>query len=200
MASGDIYQASINQSLHGVTCVNVFDYVQSLDSSGGVEPEQDLAEAIRDHLIPLWANEVSDQVTFGCVVVRKKYPTGGTPYELSLGPVVGAQVGEALPANAVAVVSYYTATYDKTGRGRAYFSGMLIADERDNCWSDAAGARLFVIGQETRKNLVGKGSGLGDFDRCLAGGDPPVAKVLEKFQVRVQVRKLRGRTMRRSCG
>ncbi|GAG73759.1 unnamed protein product, partial [marine sediment metagenome] len=111
--------------------------------------------------------------------------------------IIGALTGDALPANGVGVISWYTETYTKSGRGRSYFSGCRMVDELENTWTNDQVALFDTFGSAIQNEIEDSVSG-GKFRRALWGGDPATAKNVVKREVRAQVRKLRGRTTR-SC-
>lgn len=198
MAVGDVYQLAHNQSLYGVQVVNVLHYQTEIEPTSGTEEADIATEFLTGVIGPMFTN-LSTAWTSDCMVVRKLGPGASTPYTQLTG-LPGTVAGEAMPPNAVGVLSFYTDDFTKSGRGRTYISGMLTSDEADNCWTDAAAARLDLIAQAIRDDLDAIGGGTGTYASGIWTGTPKTFKNTIIREVRSQVRKLRGRTMRRACG
>jgi hypothetical protein len=128
MAVDDIYQLSIDQAIHGVLISNVFHYEQT--GPGGTDPEQSLIDAWQSDTLPDWKLAVSIDLVFACARSRQVSGVGSFPetFEI-LTAQFGALAAGALPANAVAVISWYSSLYTKSGRGRSFLSGILIISE-----------------------------------------------------------------------
>lgn len=192
MGVGDIYQLAVDQALHGVLLTNVLHVEQLIGGSG--DDEDDLFAAFKEDSLPTWKLAVSAQLSFTCLRARQVSGVGSFAEALEvLAAQQGILLGEALPANNVAVVSWYSETYSKSGRGRSYLSGCRIEDEDENTWVEAQ----FIL-LETMSLLLGgtwtdSVSGA-SFARTIWGGSPATAKDIVKREVRPQVRKLRGRT------
>lgn len=199
MAVDDIYRVVHNQSLYGVALVNVHYYKQTGTTTSGTS-EADLAERFDVSVANTgMATNLANDWTSDCIVVREITAGASTATERITGDAGTAGAGEAFPPNAVAVISAYTATFSKSGRGRWYISGMLLDDEEDNCWDAAAFTRIELIRDSFGDALTG-GAGGGTFQTGLWSSTPATFKPLVKNEVRSQVRKLRSRTLRRACG
>lgn len=196
MPVGSTYQLAVDQSLHGVLCTNIFYWTQTQTGSG--DDEQDLIDAFKEDGTPAWQACLSDEWQITCYRARRVSGTGtfAEKFEVATG-IDGDLTGAALPANAVAVISWYSETYSKAGRGRSYFSGCQMIDELENTWNSTQYALLELLGFAIQDGVADSVSGA-IFDRTLWGGNPATAKPVVKREVRAQVRKLRGRTTR-SC-
>jgi hypothetical protein len=196
MGVGDIYSLAIDQDVHGVACVNVFHFEQT--GPGAADDENELIDAFESDCFPAWQAATSTQWSAACARARQVSGSGAFPEVLQIIPgVAGALIGEALPANAVAVISWYSQTYTKAGRGRSFFSGIRLADEDENTWIVAQQALLATLAGAITNTITDAGSGA-TFKQVIWGGTPATEKTVVKYEVRPQVRKLRSRTTR-SC-
>lgn len=194
MAVDDIYQLAIDQSLNGVLLTNVFHYEQT--GPGGSDPEQSLIDAWQTDTLPEWEAAVAVNLIFTCGRARQVSGVGSFPETFEIfASENGDLTGEALPANAVAVLSWYSATYTKSGRGRSFISGIRMVDEDENTWITAQQALLDTFAGAVINTITDAGTGA-TFKQVIWGGSPATAKTVIKKEVRPQVRKLRGRTTR----
>lgn len=196
MGVGDIYQAAVDQSLHGVAMTNVFHFEQTFAGTG--EDEKDLAGAIEDDILPTWILAMSDDWEAVCIRTRQVSGTGSFPEELTLlTGQTGSIVGDALPANNVAVISWYSETYTKSGRGRSYYSGADMDNQSENTWEVDQVVLWDNLANVTASEITDASSGA-KFKLNLWTGTPKTAKSVVRYDSRNAVRKLRGRTTR-SC-
>ncbi|GAG55478.1 unnamed protein product [marine sediment metagenome] len=194
MSVGDVYQLAVDQVLHGVLLTNVFHFEQTIDGSG--DDEADLFAAFEEDGLPNWKLAVSAQLMFTCLRARQVSGVGAFPESLLvLTGDVGALLEEALPANCVAVISWYSQTYSKSGRGRSFISGAPVPSEDENTWEEAQYDLFNTMANSLGTPFIDSVSGA-SFALAIWGGTPGAAKDVAKFETRPQVRKLRGRTTR----
>lgn len=192
MSVGDIYSLAIDQSLNGVLLTNVFHYEQTGPGAGN--DEQELIDAWQADTLPTWKLAVSTSLQFTCGRARQVSGTGSFPETFEIfSAQIGALAGEALPANCVAVLGYYSTTYSKSGRGRSYISGCRMVDEDENTWVSAEYSLLLTLAQAVVDTITDAGSGA-TFKHVIWGGSPATSKTTVRHEARAQVRKLRGRT------
>jgi len=121
MAVNDIYEVSVDYSVLGEHCVNVFKFRESTECTDEV-PAKSLADGFAATLIPLWAVLLSEQVLFNCVYARRISPGIGVAFtKLVTDP--GEVVSEALPTTSAVLISWYSNTGGARKRGRNYFAG-----------------------------------------------------------------------------
>lgn len=123
MPANDIYRASINTSVNGVNCLNVFHFNQN-DADGAETPADSLKAAIETILLPTWVPLLSNDAVVDSVIVRRIWPTGDQPYVYALAGGTGTVAQEAEPANLAIVLSHYTSNHSRKGRGRTYIAGI----------------------------------------------------------------------------
>lgn len=178
MAVDDIYQLAIDQSLNGVLITNVFHYEQT--GPGGTDSEQSLIDAWQSDTLPEWELAVATSLLFTCGRARQVSGVGSFPeqFEIFTGEN-GALVGEALPANAVAVISWYSGTFSKSGRGRSFISGARMVDEDENTWITAQQALWDTFAGAVINTITDAGTGA-TFKQVIWGGSPATAKTVIK--------------------
>ena len=189
---GDIYRLGFKQAVYGVSCVNVLFYKVTADPAG--DTALALMSGFNTTVIPFYQGALSEHWSGLCLEAQRVQPVGGIPNMDVLPPTIGFKPGEAMPPNAVAVISEYSATFTRAGRGRHFISGMREVDEVDNAWHEPAFVLLKALGDALADPLAGNPDG--NFERVIFGGTPPSAKSVLKFEAHAQVRKLRRRTMK----
>lgn len=196
MAVDDVYQIAVDQTLHGILLTNLFHYKQLVGGSG--DDEQDLIDAFAEDVQPAWEAALSLDWSITCYRSRQVSGSGAFPETLEVVTgAVGDLTGNAFPANAVAVISWYSQTYSKAGRGRSFFSGIRMDDEHENTWQAAQMTLLNLLGAALVGTITDSVSG-GSFESVIWGGSPATSKKIVKREVRPQVRKLINRT-NKSC-
>lgn len=159
MAVGDKYLVSTQGSLYGVTCVNVFNYNETQESSDDF-PALAICEAFVEDLLPTWLLAVSSSFTVHCVTGEVISAGPATPQVIALtSSNVGDLTGQSLPANQVVCVSMYTGTFTKRGRGRHYFSGIPFDHELDNAISNDLAALYATFKEALTQPITEAGGG-----------------------------------------
>ena len=194
MPIGEVYQLAVDQSLHGVLVTNIFYYNMLVDGAG--PDEEQLFDAFKEDAIPTWRDACTSQWSVTCLRARRVSGVGTFPESLEvITGSAGTILEEALPANCVAVCSWYSQTYTKTGRGRSYFSGGPLSGEDTNTWQ-AAQMTLWNAIAAILQGTITDSVSAGSFERTLWSGTPPAKRDVVKREMRPQVRKLRSRTTR----
>lgn len=200
MATEDIYQVSLNQSLYGVSCVNVFSY-RLLTVGSAPTNAQDVADLFDTKALPEMAKAQSASLSYNCITVANQTDPGEALYQkTALSVDVGDLGTDSLPANAVAVLAFYGSEFSKKGRGRSFISGQPVLAEIDNCWESGHLTILINLAEFLAADLddvAGTGAAAA---RVLFDPDPPGYWSLNFGTARPQVRKHRSRTTRRGCG
>lgn len=196
MAESDRIQVAAKGSLYGVTCVTTLAYVETV--SGGINALDNLLAEFRDTVVPDWMAIVSEDFTLHCLEATIVVAGPASPRTLQLSSAnVGLVEEPALPANRVMVVTEYSETYTRSGRGRHYFSGIPLTLEQDNCLSEDAKANLEAFAATLKGNLV---SGtLGEWQRVIRSLVTAEDYPIEVAMFSPQIRTLRSRTPR-LCG
>jgi len=122
MAVGDVYEVSVDYSVLGEHCVNVFKFRESVEETDDI-PARNLALAFQAAAIADWAALLSEQVQFNCIYVRRISPTPSVAYTVLLTDP-GEVVSEAIPTTSAVLITWYSTVASKRGRGRNYFAGL----------------------------------------------------------------------------
>ena len=204
MASGDVYQLSVDQTLHGVRFRNVFHYQTGADADDDKSNEQAIILAFEAQVsVPAWAPAVSSDLAFQCYSCRKVSPSAGSEFvAAAIGATSGGAAADALPANQVVLITRKTAT---GGRGktqsRSYISGLSKQYEVDGNISNEWQDELEALATALDNTLTQVAPGTGQWAPCLPPSvdkdDNPLAAmqfVEGLHNVRGNLRKLRSRT------
>ena len=192
MAVGDIYNLVIDQQLHNTAIANVFHFEQTVDGDG--EDELNLMRGFEEQLFPDWRNFCSDQWSVACMRARRVSGSGVFPEELYLPTgAVGNLAEEALPANCVLCCTWYSETFNKSGRGRTYFSGIGMPQESENTWTRGLIVLFNMFGDKFVAPITDTMTGA-VFTSVLWTGVTPSSKNIGQYIANSDVRKLRGRT------
>lgn len=122
MAMDDIYELSTDQTVKGEHCANVFHFKESEACTDPI-PAKELINAFFAAVVGDWADLLSDECKFNCFYARRIRPTAGLAYT-KLDDTAGTIASEPIPTTSGVVMSLYTATASRNGRGRKYFAGL----------------------------------------------------------------------------
>lgn len=194
MPIGSTYSLAVDQQLHINAISNIFNYRQTGGASD--DDEQALMNAFFADVMTTWQDLVTDQWSAVCMRAREVSADGTRPEVLQLLTGISGSITneEALPTNVVACISFYSETYDRTGRGRNYFSGSPVSAENENTWDNPHLVKLDALGTALINNIT-DGATSTTFERVIWGGEPvATAKPVIKHEGNPEVRKLRRRT------
>jgi len=165
MAVNDVYEVSVDYSVLGEHCVNVFKFRETTESTDEV-PAKSLADGFAASLIPLWAVLLSDQVLFNCVFVRRISPGLGVPFtKLVTDP--GEVASEAIPTTSAVVISWYSNTGGKSKRGRNYFAGAPENAQAGGKLEAGVLAAWESFALDMQAPLAAGGGGTGEWELCV---------------------------------
>lgn len=122
MALNDVYEVSIDLTVKGEHCVNIW-HLREITACMDLIPAKTIGAAVIADWLPDWAVELSDECTFNCVYVRRVLPTPGIAFT-SLCAIVGGISSEPIPTTSAGVVSLYSDTAGPSSRGRKYLAGL----------------------------------------------------------------------------
>jgi len=122
MAVEDVYEVVVDMTVLGEHCVNVFKFRETVAETDTI-PAENLALGFQAALIADWAALLSEDVQFNCIYVRRISPGPGVAFTV-LETTPGEVVSQAIPSASGLVVTWYSATASKRGRGRNYFAGL----------------------------------------------------------------------------
>lgn len=125
MAVNDIYQVQVYQNVGSEITMNVFHLREKVAATN---QEDAITTAIQYAavLYGLWAELLSDDWRVTIIKARRVEPSGGIPGTIVFGgaeAIVGQLESEIVPSQAAILISLYSGTPDRTGRGRQYIPG-----------------------------------------------------------------------------
>lgn len=123
MAVGDIFQVTQVLSVMGQRCVNVLHFKESTACTDQI-PARSIAAMYEDVFAPALQLCLSDEVEIQCIYARRIRPTLDIPFLIVESAMPGLVASHTAPPNAAGIVSFYTAVPSRSGRGRAYISGI----------------------------------------------------------------------------
>jgi hypothetical protein len=127
MAVGDVWQVNFFQVIHGNPVMSRVHYQELTGPATPQFAAADLADEFRTTVADILATILSEDWSGTSVQIGRVSPGPINPYTLVLAggsAVVGAVVSEAVPSNAPLVVTKYTSSPTKRGRGRWFQSGI----------------------------------------------------------------------------
>jgi len=122
MAVGDVYEVAVDMTVKGEHCVNVFKFRETVEETDTI-PAENLALGYQAAIIAGWAALLSNEVQFNCIYVRRISPAPGVAFTVLLTDP-GEEVSEAIPTTSALLITWYSETATKRGRGRNYFAGL----------------------------------------------------------------------------
>lgn len=129
MAINDVYQIDFLYSLKGEKCANVFFAKETTDP--GSANETTLATGAK---ADVWTAALRATMSNDCelqtIRVRRVSPSAGGPIMLTVNEA-GSVAQDSLPPNNCVVISYYSNTLTKRGRGRQYYPGVPKTHNQD---------------------------------------------------------------------
>lgn len=168
MAVGDIYQCEIFYNIGSEITMNVLHFKEVTTCTDDI-PAETVAKLVYDLIKPHIETVLfSDETNLTLIRVRRIKPTAGVPATAIIGsaafPAVnGAGVGDPLPSTSAGLVSLYTDTHTRNGRGRIYFPGLASGTQNDGQLLAATLALLAAIGEDLEDDIVPVGGGTGEF-------------------------------------
>lgn len=186
MAAGDIYELDVHQDIKGDKLVNRFFY--SEDSSVS-NPEDALEAQWVAGVRGFWVAAVCPDLLIVSLSIRRVFPTEGGSWLYNEGQL-GTDPGETTPPNSVALIQLYTATINKTGRGRTHISGIS---------QDGIADGLLQVAQHGNLQTLANGitAPLTNFQAGIFSGSPPSFKPFDFSRVKTHMYTLRSRKMAR---
>lgn len=196
MAVDDIYQLSIDQVVHDVVCSNVWTAKQTVDGTGPLSDNERLIKLALEVLVVNMHNQMAPQWEAFCVRVQRIAPTlNSVTAEIPVADNVGVNGTMAMPANQVAVCTFYSDEFNRLGRGRKFWSGLSDDKEFANNLTNDGLIANQALGNPMTDELEHISSGakwrFGNWDSIGL-----TFYHFQKIEARSVLRKLRGRTTR----
>ncbi len=147
MALLDVYRIEVWQNVGSEPTMNVLHLLETVAETGGDPPALHPVQAAVE-LYDAISAELSEDWRVIMINARRVSPTGGIPYTIVLGgaeAIVGAIASEIVPSGAAVLVSHYTDTASRDGRGRTYLPGLPESSQNEGQFVEARFAALQTI-------------------------------------------------------
>jgi len=194
MSLEDIYQLTVDGTLHGQKILNVFHYRQFTDHP--LDRSDALADAFEGVVKVPYLACLSNEYSLNGFSVQKVWPLPVlAAYQKAFVAVPGAIAADSLPTSVAVVIKKKTALAGPSHRGRIYLAGIPKTHE-DNSMVTGAGTNLHnALADALSNNLVGIG-GPG-FAPILWNRDTHIATQIEDFEATTTLRNQRRRQVGR---
>lgn len=144
MAVGDVYRAEIHQNVGSEPTMNVLHVRETVSNTGD---ENAVAEQVTEIIVDLYraiAACMSEDWRVVMINCHKIQPTTGIPSSLVFGgaeAIVGEIEDQIIPSQCAVLVSLYTSTNNRHGRGRFYLPGAPEESQNEgmlveSAWTD----------------------------------------------------------------
>lgn len=140
MAVNDIYRAEVYHNIGSELTMNVF-HMRETVSAGEEEEPTVTIQLIINELYNLWAELLSEDWRVTVAKVRRVSPSAGIPDTIVYGGaenIVGQVESEIVPPQAAILVSLYSDTGTREGRGRQYIPGCAESLQNEGLLQEAA--------------------------------------------------------------
>lgn len=165
MAVNDVYEVSVDYSVLGEHCVNVFKFRETTESGDEV-PAKSLADGFAASLIPGWVTLLSNQVLMNCIYARRISPSFDVPFTKLISDP-GEVVSEAIPTTSALVISWYSNTGGPRKRGRNYFAGLPENAQAGGKLESTVLAGWEAFALDMQAPLAAGGGGSGEWELCV---------------------------------
>lgn len=187
MSVGDIYKVEVFYNIGSEITMNVMHWKEVTTSTDPIP-----AETVALMVHGIWAARYasllfSQEASVTLIVSRRIKPTAGVPSYLIVGTAIapaiaGSGVGDPLPSTSAALLSFYTDTHTRRGRGRMFLPGVASGTQNDGQFLAANLALLEAFGGEFENDHVAVGAGTGAwhavvYSRILGTGQEIVQTV-----------------------
>lgn len=165
MAVNDVYELVQSYRVRGEWCENVFHYKEKTAETDPI-PAENLALGWDTTIKPLLVALLSDEVIFACVYARRIAPTPGIAFTV-LQTDAGAVASEAIPTTSAPIITWYTNTISRRGRGRNYFPGLPESMQNSGSLTAAALTDWQGHADDMEIDLAAGGGGTGVWELAV---------------------------------
>lgn len=147
MALGDVYRVEVHQNVGSEPTMNVLHLYEAVAETGGGNGAE-LAVEQAGVLYDALAAELSEDWRVIMINARRISPTGGIPSTTVFGgaeAIEGAIADEIVPSGAALLISHYSDTPTRDGRGRTYLPGCPESSQNEGQMVEARFAALDTI-------------------------------------------------------
>lgn len=184
MAVDDLYAIDFFQAVHGNSVMSTAFYYESISATTPGDVPENLATQFAAVVADVWAAVLSEDWSASAISVRRLAPSPINPFSIAAvaaEAIVGAIVSEAVPSNAPMVVTKYSGTVSRRGRGRWYQSG--IPENAQDCGQIlAASFGAFQTAANSFASWLTEPAGAGEWRPCVVSyavpGPPLFSEIL----------------------
>lgn len=140
MAVNDLYRVEIYHNVGSELTMNVCHMRETVSEDDPALAALNVQGFVQD-LYLLWAELLSEDWRVTVIKVRRVSPAAGIPYTTVYGgaeAIEGTVESEIVPSQAAILVSLYSDTGDRTGRGRQYIPGCAESIQNEGLLSETA--------------------------------------------------------------
>lgn len=173
MAMNDVYQVQIYQNVGSEITMNVLhlrEKVAAADQNDAVTCSIQYANV----LYHLWAELLSEDWRVTVIKARRVEPSGGIPGTIVFGgaeAILGQVESEIVPSQAAILMSLYSNTPDRTGRGRQYLPGCAESIQNEGQMLEAPfNANRAAIESHYEEDFGPFGGGTAEMHAIIHGG------------------------------
>jgi len=175
MAVGDVYRLQIFQNVGSELTMNVLHARCTVTETINVVDEADNLAEMAIVTYTALAAELSEDWRVVAINVHKLTAPGGVPANFVLGgaeSIVGEVESEIIPSASAVLISHYTSTANRSGRGRTYLPGLPESSQNEGQLVEARWGALQAI---ATAQFVGEkgpfGGGDGKYRYIVHNGD-----------------------------
>lgn len=140
MAVNDVYQVRVLQNVGSEITMNVLHFREMTAETVAEFPAEQVAAAAHAIFTGIKAN-MSDDWRVVQIEARRVLPTFDIPFTRVLGAadaIIGEDLGQIIPSASALVVSLYSVTATKAGRGRLFIPGLPESAQNEGQLTEAA--------------------------------------------------------------
>jgi len=123
MAVGDIYEVVLVTIVNGQRAINVQHWRETTACTDDI-PAKSVCAMWEDVMMPLYLDCLSNEAALSCIYARRIRPTPHIPFQIVQSLTPGVIDSHAAPSNAAAIITQYTASMTRSGRGRQFITGI----------------------------------------------------------------------------
>lgn len=175
MAVGDVFRVQVFQNVGSELTMNVLHARCTVSETINVVDEADNVAEMAIVLYDALAAELSEDWRVTAINVHKLTAPGGVPANFVLGgaeSIIGAIEAEIIPSASAVLISHYTSTANRSGRGRTYLPGLPESSQNEG---QLVEARYSAIQAIVNTQFLGEkgpfGGGDGKYRFIVHNGD-----------------------------
>lgn len=189
MPINDVYRVEVWQNVGSEPTMNVLHILETVAETGAGNVAQ-LANTMTGALYDAMSAELSEDWRVVMISARRVSPTGGIPDTTVFGgaeAIVGQVADEIVPSGSAVLISHYTDTPSRDGRGRTFLPGLPESSQNEGQFVEA---RFIALNSIVQTEFLGEktplGATTGRFRFMVFGGgaSPSIDYVIRQSLVR----------------